>query len=82
MNTRTLTTGALCLLAGAAQAQSSVTLYGTLDAGIVHQTSSAAGYSTSFPGMASNTGRLTKFQDGGIGASFFGFKGTRTSVGA
>ena len=76
MNTRTLTTGALCLLAGAAQAQSSVTLYGTLDAGIVHQTSSAAGYSTSFPGMASNTGRLTKFQDGGIGASFFGFKGT------
>lgn len=76
MSTRILTTSALCLLAGAAQAQSSVTLYGTLDAGIIHQSTSAAGYSTSVPGMASNTGRLSKFQDGGIGASFFGFKGT------
>lgn len=66
----------LGLLAGSALAQSSVTLYGTLDGGVLSQNSSAQGYSTTIPGATADKGHLTKFQDGGIGASNWGIRGS------
>lgn len=63
---------ALMAFAGAAHAQSSVTLYGVLDAGMLYQSTSAA----SFAPNAKNTGKVYRYKDGGIYASLWGIKGT------
>lgn len=57
--------------AAAAHAQSSVTLYGTVDAGLMSQTSSAASYST----RAKNTGSIVRYKDGGVYTSLWGMRG-------
>jgi len=65
---------ALAVAAAPAMAQSSVTVYGVLDAGILHlsNTSGGVGYLPS----AVNNGSVTKMQDGGIGGSNWGLKGS------
>ena len=57
---------------GAAHAQSSVTLYGVLDAGLMYQSTSAA----SFNPASKNLGKLYRFKDAGIYSSNFGMTGT------
>jgi predicted porin len=62
----------LTALAGTVHAQSSVTLYGEVDSGLLYQNTSAASYSPA----ARNAGSLFRMKDGGIYTSFLGFKGT------
>ena len=70
---RTLISAASMLLfAGAAHAQSSVTLYGTIDTGLLYQNTSAATFQSSAP----NLGHVFQLKDGGIYASFWGIKGS------
>ncbi|MFM0519898.1 MULTISPECIES: porin [Caballeronia] len=59
-------------IGSAAQAQSSVTLYGVLDAGLMYQSTSAA----SFNPASKNMGKLYRFKDAGIYSSNFGLTGT------
>lgn len=61
----------LTALAGAVQAQSSVTVYGQVDTGVMYQNTSAASYNPA----ASNTGNIIRLKDGGVYSSFLGFKG-------
>lgn len=56
----------------AAHAESSVTLYGVLDAGLLYQSTSAA----SFAPNAKNLGHVYRFKDGGIYSSVWGMKGS------
>ena len=56
----------------AAHAQSSVTLYGVLDSGLLFQSTSAASFSPKAP----NTGKVYAFRDGGIYSSNWGLRGT------
>lgn len=63
---------ALVAAEGAARAQSSVTLYGALDTGLLYQSTSAA----SFSPKALNTGKVYAFKDGGVYSSIWGLKGT------
>ncbi|CAE6817929.1 Outer membrane porin protein 32 [Paraburkholderia nemoris] len=67
-------TGAAALLAftGVVHAQSSVTLFGAIDSGLLYQSTSAA----SFNPKAPNLGKVYAFKDGGIYSSFWGLKGT------
>ena len=60
-----LLTAITTVFAGSAQAQSSVTIYGILDAGIV-----------SVDGVGANNGRATQFLNGGQVTSRLGFQGT------
>lgn len=53
-------------------AQSSVTLYGIVDAGLLYQSTSAA----SFSPAAKDLGKIYRYKDGGVYASFWGMKGT------
>ncbi|WP_213309193.1 porin [Paraburkholderia sacchari] len=62
----------LAVLAGAAHAQSSVTLYGAIDAGLLYQSTTA----DSFAPHAPNTGHVFSFKDAGLYSSFWGLKGT------
>ncbi|WP_233887149.1 porin [Paraburkholderia flagellata] len=62
----------LATVAGAAHAQSSVTLYGAIDTGLLYQSTSAASYA----GNAKNLGHVVSLKDAGIYASFWGIKGT------
>jgi predicted porin len=62
----------LVLFASAAHAQSSVTLYGVIDSGLLYQTTSAG----SFSPKAANTGHVYEYKDGGIYQSLWGLKGT------
>jgi predicted porin len=62
----------LTALGGAVHAQSSVTLYGQVDSGLLFQNTSAASYSP----RAHNTGHIYRSKDGGTYTSFLGFKGT------
>ncbi|MGA7817974.1 porin [Caballeronia sp.] len=62
----------LTALTGVAHAQSSVTLYGSVDSGLLYQNTSAASYSP----LAKNTGSVFRMKDGGIYSSFLGFLGT------
>jgi predicted porin len=55
-----------------AYAQSSVTLYGVLDSGLLYQSTSAA----SFNPAGKDLGRLYTLKDGGIYSSLWGMKGT------
>ncbi|WP_322013093.1 porin [Paraburkholderia sp. J12] len=59
-------------LASVAQAQSSVTLYGAIDGGVLYQNTSAATLSPT----AKNTGSVFEYKDGGIFASLWGIRGT------
>ncbi|WP_250474945.1 porin [Caballeronia sp. GAFFF1] len=63
---------ALLMFATAAHAQSSVTLYGVLDSGLLYQSTSAA----TFLPTARNMGHVYQLKDGGIYASFWGLKGS------
>jgi predicted porin len=63
---------ALAMFATAAHAQSSVTLYGVLDSGLLYQSTSAA----SFQPHAANLGHVYQLKDGGIYASYWGLKGS------
>jgi predicted porin len=65
-------TAALAMFATAAHAQSSVTLYGVLDNGLLYQSTSAA----SFQPNAKNLGHVYQLKDGGIYASYWGLKGS------
>jgi predicted porin len=60
------------MFATAAHAQSSVTLYGVLDSGLLYQSTSAA----SFQPHAPNLGHVYQLKDGGIYASYWGLKGS------
>ncbi|MGS0895412.1 porin [Burkholderia stagnalis] len=62
----------LALLAGTVRAQSSVTLYGAVDSGLLYQSKSAATLATN----AHGTGKIFRFQDAGIYSSGWGIKGT------
>ncbi|MFM0165821.1 MULTISPECIES: porin [Paraburkholderia] len=55
-----------------AHAQSSVTMYGAVDTGLLYQNTSAASYNPAAP----NTGHFFKMANGGIYTSMLGFKGT------
>jgi predicted porin len=63
---------ALLMFATAAHAQSSVTLYGVLDTGLLYQSTSAATFRPNAP----NTGHIYQLKDGGIYASYWGVKGS------
>ncbi|MHB9841831.1 porin [Paraburkholderia terrae] len=63
---------ALAATGSAAYAQSSVTLYGVVDAGLLYQSTSAA----SFSPAAKNLGKVYRYKDGGIYSSIWGMKGT------
>jgi len=62
----------LIVFSAAAHAQSSVTLYGVLDAGLLYQSTTAA----SFQPNARNLGHVYQLKDGGIYSSFWGLKGS------
>jgi predicted porin len=70
-------TGAAALLACAASAhaQSSVTLYGTVDSGLLWQNTAAANF-LPIASKNPNLGHIFRFKDGGIYSSLFGMKGT------
>jgi predicted porin len=63
---------ALLMFATAAHAQSSVTLYGVVDSGLLYQSTSAA----TFLPTARNQGHVYQLKDGGIYSSFWGLKGS------
>ncbi|WP_425485242.1 porin, partial [Burkholderia guangdongensis] len=63
---------AFTAVAGTAHAQSSVTLYGAIDSGLVYQSTAAA----SFASNAKNLGHVFGYKDAGIYSSFWGLKGT------
>ena len=62
----------LMVISAAAHAQSSVTLYGVLDTGLLYQSTSAA----TFQPTARNQGHVYQLKDGGIYASYWGLKGS------
>ncbi|KAE8756986.1 MULTISPECIES: porin [Paraburkholderia] len=63
---------ALAAIGTSAYAQSSVTLYGVIDSGLLYQSTSAA----SFSPAAKNLGKVYRYKDGGIYSSLWGMKGT------
>ena len=74
---------ALCAIAAATAAlfmstpvlsQSSVTLYGTLDSGVLSMSNYSAG--TGYLPTAAHNGSAVKAKDGGLGASNWGMRGT------
>jgi predicted porin len=76
MKLRTTAAAALCTITTMATAQSTVTLYGTLDIGVSNQSTLAPGYSATVPGQTASLGSVTRVQDGGVGGSNFGFRGS------
>jgi predicted porin len=62
----------LIFFSAAAHSQSSVTLYGVLDSGLLYQSTSAA----TFQPTARNQGHVYQLKDGGIYSSFWGMKGS------
>jgi len=65
---------ALAVAAAPAFAQSNVTVYGALDAGLLNITNTSGG--TGYLPSAVNNGTVTKLADGGIGGSNWGIKGS------
>lgn len=63
---------AVASMGNTAHAQSSVTLYGAIDSGLLYQNTSAA----SFSAAAKNLGGLFRMRDAGIYSSNFGITGT------
>ncbi len=72
MKTKLAALAALAGCSALAHAQSSVTLYGVIDSGLLYQSTSAA----SFSPTAKNTGKVFRMKDGGIYSSFWGIKGS------
>src|ERR1700730_19111884 len=72
MKLKLIAAAALVGWAGVAHAQSSVTLYGIIDSGMLYQSSSAATFATNAP----NTGKIYRFKDGGIYSSIWGIRGS------
>ncbi|WP_321916144.1 MULTISPECIES: porin [unclassified Paraburkholderia] len=65
------------VFASAANAQSSVALYGSIDMGLAYQSTSAKGFPPSLPLAAlHNMGSTFGLTNGGLYGSFLGFKGT------
>lgn len=62
----------LSVLANAAHAQSTITLYGVIDNGLYYQSTSAS----SFLPTARNNGAIWQDKDAGLYASFWGLRGT------
>ncbi|PUA17536.1 porin [Glaciimonas sp. PCH181] len=58
----------VCAIAGSAHAQSSVTIYGVVDAGLVYVNNQKT--------PSGGNGSVTSFNTGGVTPSIFGFKGT------
>lgn len=65
---------AALFMAISAQAQSSVTLYGTLDSGVLSMSNYSAG--TGYLPTTAHKGSSVKAKDGGLGASNWGLRGT------
>ncbi|PYE14128.1 putative porin [Paraburkholderia silvatlantica] len=72
MKLKWIAAAALAATGSAVHAQSSVTLYGVIDAGMLYQSTSAATLSP----MATNLGKVFRYKDGGIYASYWGLKGS------
>ena len=72
MNSKLVGAVALLGCAGVVHAQSSVTLYGVIDSGLLYQSTAAA----SFAPHAANLGKVYRLKDGGIYASLWGLKGS------
>ncbi|MGF6999380.1 porin [Paraburkholderia sp. GAS32] len=72
MKLKGIAVAALAAIGTSAYAQSSVTLYGVIDSGLLYQSTSAA----SFSPAAKNLGKVYRYKDGGIYSSFWGMKGT------
>lgn len=72
MKTKLAALAALAAWSALAHAQSSVTLYGVIDTGMLYQSTSAASFSPRAP----NTGKVFRMKDGGIYSSFWGIKGS------
>ena len=72
MKLKLIAAAALVGWAGVAHAQSSVTLYGIIDSGMLYQSSSAATFAPNAP----NTGKIYRFKDGGIYSSIWGIRGS------
>jgi len=62
---------ALVVFAGAAHAQTSVTLYGAVDSGLFYQSANAANFQSKV-----NLGHVFQYKDGGIYSSILGMKGS------
>lgn len=71
MKLKLVVAASFAAVAGMAHAQSSVTLYGAIDSGLMYQ-------STSFSGSLKepDAGSVFRYKDGGLYASFFGLKGS------
>lgn len=71
MKSKLSAAAALVAFASVAHAQSSVTLYGAIDSGLMYQ-------STSFSGSlkAPDAGSVVRYKDGGLYSSFFGLRGS------
>ncbi|EDZ99176.1 porin, gram-negative type [Burkholderia sp. H160] len=72
MKLKSISAIALAIFATAAHAQTSVTLYGVVDTGLLYQSTSAA----TFLPHAPNTGSTFQLKDGGIYSSYWGMKGS------
>ncbi|TAM01786.1 MAG: porin [Paraburkholderia sp.] len=71
MKIKLLAAAAFGALAGAAHAQSSVTLYGILDTGFLYQSANASNFQSKV-----NLGHVYELKDGGIYSSLWGLKGS------
>lgn len=72
MKLRLIGVATLMAFSGAAQAQSSVTLYGVVDTGLLYQNTSALSFSPKAP----DKGSIVAMTNGGIYGSVWGMKGT------
>ncbi|MFM0341558.1 porin [Paraburkholderia fungorum] len=72
MKLKSCSLAVLIICSSAAHAQSSVTLYGVLDSGLLYQSTSAA----TFLPNAQNQGHFYQLKDGGIYSSYWGLKGS------
>lgn len=72
MKSKWIAAAALAATGSVVHAQSSVTLYGVIDAGMLYQSTSAATLSPT----ATNLGKVFRYKDGGIYASYWGLKGS------
>ncbi|MGS0741640.1 porin [Glaciimonas sp. GG7] len=68
---KSISLATLMFAASAAQAQTSVTIYGAIDSGLYYQNTSAA----SFSPLAKNTGSTFRYKDAGIYGSVWGMRG-------
>ena len=72
MKLKWIAAAVLAATGSAVHAQSSVTLYGVIDSGMLYQSTSAATLSPTAP----NLGKVYRYKDGGIYASAWGLKGS------